>query len=870
MEYHSEFKSNLRDQQPLGTSGKPLLPQASQSIKLQDRLKPEKPRLSYADLHNEITGNEKDIPPKSCHDLQKQWTDNKAIKEDELVKYMSNLPSYLERGENRREKVLNVGVLDWGRLEKWRYSHKQVPDESSQNSPSSSITSSSFWTDGSSAPSSRGQSRSPARPRAHRPSLQSHLMSSSIEGHSQEVKLFGGSIGKFQDLKPSQSSILLGQEKVIRTDQPFCSTAIKKEECRRKDPDRKIDQESTVIPNAPICTKEKTKIQDGEIKKRVEKLREPNPNNFDQDVFGKHKTVVLLLPRDLPQKHHSAVSQFSELTTSLGRRSMEASQKSFSQSSKENYHAEVHSDIPHSCPLPCEVDSEHSLLRQPGTLDKRSVNVSSVTSHPVPRSAKVGTSPSKSRNLGEKRSTLMPTNTTNEALKVLDVKVSNVADEKVRSSSPFRRLNISLGKMSKSSSSKEGLDTHRLNSTCTVAKSGTEKAVASAFVDTSNTDNLNTARARSSPLRRLLDPLLKPKAANCHHFVEPVERESITTVRASKNSNGQLDSSGKLNLDTPVQALLQVAIKNGQPLFKFAVDNDSNILAATMKKLNTTGKGEYSTVYTFFTIQVKKKNGSWINQGGKSKGKGQDYISNVVAQMKVSDSQFPNMLRQHCMDQFSMREFVLFSVDLRQADQQTFDFQPNDELAAVVIKFPKSINRGAAGDRCQGNHYNDLLEVGSKEQLPGVECYSNTGENVQKLPFVSMKNLVNATVILPSAVHSIPSKGGPSSLIERWKSGGLCDCGGWDLGCKLRILANQNQISNKLGSSKACSVTDKFELFCQEGVQVNQPFLSLSQYKDGIYSVEFSSPLSILQAFSICIAVLDSKKACELSESSDF
>ena len=819
MEYHSEFKSDMRDQQPLGTSGKPLLPQASQSIKLQDRLKPEKPRLSYADLHNEITGDEKDILPKSCHDLQKQWTDRKATKEDELVKYMSNLPSYLERGENQQEKVLNVGVLDWGRLEKWRYSHKQVPDESSQNSPSSSITSSSFWTDGSSAPSSRGQSRSPAHPRTRRPSLQSHLMASSIEGHSQEVKLFGGSIGKFQDLKPSQSSILLGQAKVIRTDPPFCSPVIKKEECRRKDPDQKIDQESRVIPNAPICTKEKAKIQDGEIKKRVEKLREPNPNNFDQDVFGKHETVVLLLPRDLPQKHHSAVSQFSELTTSLGRRSMETSRKSFSQSSNENYHAEVHSDIPHSCPLPCEVDSEHSLLRQPGTVDKKSVNVSSVTSHPVPLSAKVGTSPSKSRNLGEKRSTSMPTNTTNEPLKVLDVKVSNVADEKVRSSSPFRRLNISLGKMSKSSSSKDGLDTHRLNSKCAVAKSGSEKAAAFACLDTSNTDNLNTSRARSSPLRRLLDPLLKPKAVNCHHFVEPVERESITKVRASKNSSGQLDSStvpsGKLNLDTPVQALLQVAIKNGQPLFKFAVDNDSNILAATMKKLNTTRKGEYSTVYTFFTIQVKKKNGSWINQGGKSKGKGQDYISNVVAQMKVSDSQFPNMIRQHCTDQFSTREFVLFSVDLRQADQQTFDFQPNDELAAVVVNFPKSINRSATRDGCQSNHYNDLLEVGSKEQLPGVECYSNTGENVQKLPSVSMKNLVNATVILPSAAHSIPSKGGPSSLIERWKSGGLCDCGGWDLGCKLRILANQNHISNKLGSSKACSVTDKFELFCQ-------------------------------------------------------
>lgn len=864
MEYHSELKSNLRDRQPLGTSGKPLLPQASQSIKLRDRLNPETPKLSYADLHPEITGNAKDIPPKSSHDLRKQWTDRKATKE-ELVKYMSNLPSYLERGENHQEKVLNVGVLDWGRLEKWRYGHKQIPDESSQYSPSSSITSSSFWTDGSSEPSSRGHSRSPARPRTRRPSLQSHLVASSIEGHSQDVKLFGGSIGKFQDLKPSQSNILHGQAKFIRTDQPFSSPVFKKEECKRKDLDRKIDQEGRVIPNDPkfemaSCTKEKAKIQDGEIKKRAEKLKEPNPNNFDQDVSGKRKTVVLLLPRDLPQKHHSGVSQFSDLTTMLGRKSTEASRKSFSQSSKENFHAELHSDIPHSCPLPCEVDSEHTLVKQPNTLDTKSANLSSVTSHPVPRSAKVGTSPSKSRNLGEKKPTLTPTNATNEPLKVLDVKVGKVTDEKVRSSSPFRRLNIGLGKMSKSSSSKEGLDTPCLNSTRASAKSGLEKAAASACLDAANPDNLNaTGRARSSPLRRLLDPLLKPKAPNCHHLVEPSERESISMGRACKNSNGKLDSStvhsGKLNFDTPVQALLQVAIKNGQPLFKFAVDNGSNILAATMKKLNTSGKGEYSSIYTFFTIQVKKKNVSWINQGGKSKG--HDYISNVVAQMKVSDSQFSNMTGQNCTDQFSMREFVLLSVDLKQADQQTSDFQPNDELAAVVVKIPESSNRSSTRDGCQSNHYNDSLEVGSKEQLPGV--------NVQNL---KTKNHVSATVILPSGVHSIPSKGGPSSLIERWKSGGLCDCGGWDLGCKLQILANQNHISNKLNSSKASSVTDKFELFSQEGVQVNQPLFSLAPFKDGIYSVEFSSSLSILQAFSICIAVLDSKKPCELSEQS--
>jgi hypothetical protein len=817
MEYLSELKSSSKDRQPLGTSGKPSLPQSIQRIKPPDRFKTEKPNLSYADLHNEITKNAKDFPSKSSGNLQKQQTDRKPTEEEELVKYMSNLPSYLKRGVNPQDKVLNVGVLDWGRLENWRYGHRQIPDEGSRYSPSSSNTSSAFSTDGSSADSRRSHSRSPARPRTRRPSLQYHLMASPIEGHSQDVKVHGGSIGKFQDLKRAQSKILSEQGKFIRRDQPFCDPEIKQEECKRKDPETKINWGSGTVPNdlnfeVASCTRLQTKTQDGEIKKRAEKLREPNSNDFDQDVSKECKTVVLLLPRDLPKKHHSGVFQSSDLTTKLSRRSAEASRRSFSETFKDIFHGEPNFDIPHSCPLPREVDREHSQVKQPSTIDAKSVNFASDTPSLVPRSAKAGISPARSRNLGERKSTLTPTNTINEPLKRLDVKVNKAPDDKERSSSPFRRLNISLGKMSKSFSSKEGLDTPQLRSTYTSAKSASEKFAASDCLDISNTDKLNdTSRARSSPLRRLLDPLLKPRAANSRHIVEPLQRESVSMDRACKNSDGKLDSSTfhseKLKLHTTVQALLRVAIKNGQPLFTFAVDNGSDIIAATMKRISTPRKGDYSLIFTFFSIrEVKKKNGSWINQGGKSKGKGHDYISNAVAQMKVFDSQFSNSMGQHCMDQFCTREFVLFSVDLRQADQQTSDFQPNDELAAIVVKIPKSINRSSI---------RDLLDVGSKERLSGVGCCSNTGGHVQELPFVGTKDLVSATVILPSAAHSLPTKGGPSSLIERWKSGGLCDCGGWDLGCKLQILANRNHISKKSDLSKAFSITDKFELFCQ-------------------------------------------------------
>jgi hypothetical protein len=43
-------------------------------------------------------------------------------------------------------------------------------------------------------------------------------------------------------------------------------------------------------------------------------------------------------------------------------------------------------------------------------------------------------------------------------------------------------------------------------------------------------------------------------------------------------------------------------------------------------------------------------------------------------------------------------------------------------------------------------------------------------------------------VVLPRGEHSMPSQS--TSLMERWRSGSSCDCGGWDLGCGLEVLSS--------------------------------------------------------------------------------
>ncbi|KAF2560987.1 hypothetical protein F2Q70_00014745 [Brassica cretica] len=171
----------------------------------------------------------------------------------------------------------------------------------------------------------------------------------------------------------------------------------------------------------------------------------------------------------------------------------------------------------------------------------------------------------------------------------------------------------------------------------------------------------------------------------------------------------------------------------------------------------------------------------------------------------------------------SIREFVLFSVELDQESVGKSDLQLKNELAAIIVK-RASLNRNAVNKEVEEDNIKDI----------------------------------SATVILQSGVHSMPHKGGgPSSLIQRWRTGGSCDCGGWDMGCNLRILTNQH--------CKNSTTSNSFELFFLGEQAAEYPFLCYEPLKEGIYSVVYDSSLSQLQAFSICMALAESRKMSEIT-----
>ncbi|GJU54175.1 hypothetical protein Tco_1227889 [Tanacetum coccineum] len=119
----------------------------------------------------------------------------------------------------------------------------------------------------------------------------------------------------------------------------------------------------------------------------------------------------------------------------------------------------------------------------------------------------------------------------------------------------------------------------------------------------------------------------------------------------------------------------------------------------------------------------------------------------------------------------------------------------------------------------------------------------------------SCKESTGINVIVPAGFHGGPRIGnnnGPSSLVERWTSGGSCDCGGWDLGCPLTVLHAQPTCQYGFGECFS------FDLYVQGGKQ-SVPVLKMVDVSGGAYDFRYKSTLSPLQALSIAVAAIHSR-----------
>ncbi|KAK9734772.1 hypothetical protein RND81_04G162500 [Saponaria officinalis] len=843
---------------------------------------------------------------------------------------MSNLPSYLERGKSYQEKALSVGVLDWKRLEKWRHSQKQTLPKHSIYSPSSSNTSL-FSTDGSSTHSSRGQSRSPAHQRSQSISLHSVLKTLPKEDHVQdakdssrkgysrspvrhvtpgsvlrshpqkvyaegsmphEIEVFGGNIHKFRDSTPNTGNWLNRQHKVSGA-APLCE---------RKDSHLRSLSEvgRKSFPNkcevAPTGKGKKT-IQYVESSKETGRSREIKLNAADIGCSEGDKSSNFVVPRDSLEHTRSNFTGSASFTKN-DRLSVVPGEKFLLARNNFDDRRRFTSDIGHQLAptvsrfqhdSDVNIPSQESHISFQSTTKKPqtppSINAQGIK-HSVeePRApsfpARMLSSPSKRRHSQEKTVAEMRGDSAAKSSEELDARKNSDSIPKARNPSPIRRLSFAVSRMIKNVGPRDNSPLRRSNSKECIVKLRPAPPDPSLFIDNPCRDKLSTNnsnnRRSSSPLRRLLDPLLKPRVSNCS---EPLNKQTSAGVDVVKSHSKPLDSrpgnSVVENLrsasasdgSSKVQALLQVSFKNGLPLFTFAIDNENNILAATLRKSSAPGKGHHSWIYTFFAIhEVRRKSGSWLNSRGKGGSHG--YVPNVVAQMKVSDSCSSSYIGHENANDVVSREFDLFAVDVGQGDEYSTDFHPTNELAAIIVTLPQFTTGNISKDGDSSYDWLDISQGSLRENSQATRSNDNSGDNSPFHHSLLSLNL-STTLVLPGGVHTVPSKGEISRLAQRWRSGGLCDCGGWDLGCQLRVYnTNKKEYQTKFDSSGICQNKDKLQLFPQVGHD-NQPVLSLVPFKDRIYSVEFSSSLSLLQAFAVSVSFIDCKRPPELSVSTN-
>ncbi|KAK9927198.1 hypothetical protein M0R45_024394 [Rubus argutus] len=419
-----------------------------------------------------------------------------------------------------------------------------------------------------------------------------------------------------------------------------------------------------------------------------------------------------------------------------------------------------------------------------------------------------------------------------------------------------------------------------------------------------------SSKVRFNNIRKMFDPFMKSKSLRSSSYVvEPggakitgtadltrsrTYQKSLLPVFSNTVQNSGCDSlcinqdnhqSSVASSPVHLHGHLKLQNKLGMPYFEFSLKCSEDVFVARTWKADN----GFNWVYTFHAIGSRKKsNASSVGLHGS------DRDSSMVGQMQVS-CYLCSELKDGAFDNSMVTEFVLY--DISHARQIAAE-QANSNCTLDDAKHPKGSNLSAEGatlklgdgpcpTKVKPQHKSsdsdssawpvaDLhpsLEIAAivmqvpfekRESLKykrGDKICDKVPGNLLKLSMNEQKDEPdsrysgNLKVIIPSGNHGLPSakSKGPSSLLDRWRLGGGCDCGGWDMSCPLTVLSNPNIqcADNHLFEENQ----QPLEIFVQ-GSKEKTPALSMTMVEDGLYAVDFHAQLSTLQAFSMCVSIL--------------
>ncbi|KAM7252895.1 hypothetical protein ACFE04_008806 [Oxalis oulophora] len=371
-----------------------------------------------------------------------------------------------------------------------------------------------------------------------------------------------------------------------------------------------------------------------------------------------------------------------------------------------------------------------------------------------------------------------------------------------------------------------------------------------------------------------------------HNGSEAAPDRFVSVSSTTSTSSDQSTSTSTSALVTITHGVLQCMWKGEVPQFIFNVDDQRESYVASLRKTDSlddvylfhsrkdgqkeseihnmessqlVGKMKISTTFTLCENNSKIMEKEFVFFGNENfigdthssghnikKNKG---LSKVVKALKNSHSKFrgssatlekcsfdPN--KDSCNDLDVMSQINLLHNNL----------PPNLELATVIVKEHLPDNHE---EKVGGWGLNFLKKVKQSSQISSASSACSVRNSADCSSSID--------VLVPAGLHGGPISinGGPSSLYERWRSDGQCDCGGWDLGCPLTVLGTKQESfpQSQADTGECCKFVD----FFIKGSEHGAPTLRIVNIREGLYFVNFRSTVSALQSFSIAVAYIHSE-----------
>ncbi|XP_051151327.1 uncharacterized protein LOC127265541 [Andrographis paniculata] len=400
------------------------------------------------------------------------------------------------------------------------------------------------------------------------------------------------------------------------------------------------------------------------------------------------------------------------------------------------------------------------------------------------------------------------------------------------------------------------------------AKLGLPHSPTHSETDVSKTGN---PKVRLNPARKAFDPFMKSKSHRSPlSSVNEAESETVNELHHTKKENS---SSVAPSSPAHLHGILKLEKIHGALVFEFSVKSLGDVYIAKMWSAGDALKW----IYTFHSLHLRRKSNA---SGWGLKDNNREPA--MVGQMNVSCYQCKELNRDRTLDDSMVTEFVLYdTAHSTNPHKDSASCSPNVSKVSPVPDEPSSCEQNEVSAKTnRGQFLKNESSSSSSQLLAATELQPEleVAAMVVQIPLIKRPSLKfrsgeldlhcadNDTysermspgkihVVIPDGNHSRPSTTetcGTSPLLDRWRLGGGCGCGGWDMACPLHVFGNPSfeftegfhQIDNQSPA----------QLFVQ-GRKDNVPAFSMSAVEGGKYKVDFHAQLSSLQAFAICIAI---------------